>query len=420
MGQSWPIESGDALNSTAPVLVAVDSGVIIAGASSDPATVGLAAFDSGISSEAFVARLDADGQPLWSVPLLPAGLPWAIARSGDDVVIVAAYLPTLAEVSTSYVSKDIYLAKLGIDGTVRFEATVIFDHEDTMGYGLAIAADGSIYLSGGYQEIDEVTGFGGHPIVIKCDASGAKLWEKTFTHSGTQGYGSAVAVLASGDIVVTGTFDGDLSFGGDTDTISSTATLVGLPSGYLARLTKDGDPIWSQVFGSEDFSVGNALTALANGDFMLAGSVALDLTIGGITVMGEPHIPSDDLLFPPTAAFVARLTGDGDASWVELTEAGTYSHALATDGGNTVFLGGSLDKDPSGSDVYLRTYDARQGDALQAIRAQGGTGIETRALAVGSGSLWLSGIFSTNADFGNDNLLTSPNAGVFLVRLDAQ
>jgi hypothetical protein len=70
--------------------------------------------------------------------------------------------------------------------------------------------------------------------------------------------------------------------------------------------------------------------------------------------------------------------------------------------------------------VYLRTYDARQGDALQAIRAQGGTGIETRALAVGSGSLWLSGIFSTNADFGNDNLLTSPNAGVFLVRLDAQ
>jgi hypothetical protein len=418
MGQTWQIESGDPLNSTAPVMVAVDDGgVVIAGASSDPATVGVDAFDIGILSEAFVARLDANGAPLWQQPLPAAALPWAIARSGDDVVIVAPYLPELAEVSTSYVSKDIYLAKFGLDGTPRYETSITFDYDQTMGYGLAVDASGAIYLSGGYQATDE-TGFGGHPIVVKCDPDGTKLWEKTFPHTGTQGYGNAVAVLSDGDIVITGAFDYDLSFGGDTMTISSTATLDGLPSGYLARLTPEGEPVWSAVFGSDDFSVGTGLAPLANGDFLLSGSVALDLTVGGITVPGEPYTPSEEEPFPPTAAFVARLSGDGTAEWVELAGTPSFAHVVDSDGSNTVYLAGSLDKEAGGGDVYLRTYDARTGDSLQVLNADAGSGIESHALAVGMTSVWLSGIFSSSADFGNENLLTNQNAGVFLVRLD--
>jgi len=38
---------------------------------------------TGASGETRVARLGADGDSLWRVPLLPAGLPWAIARSGE-------------------------------------------------------------------------------------------------------------------------------------------------------------------------------------------------------------------------------------------------------------------------------------------------------------------------------------------------
>jgi len=419
-GDTWQIESGDPLNSTPPVLLAVDDGVVIAGASSDPETVGLTAFESGKTSEAFVARLDADGMPMWRVPLLAASLPWAIARSADDVVIVAPYLPELAEVSTSYVSKDIYVAKVGLDGTVRYETSVTFDHESTFSYGLAVDATGALFLAGGVQDVDPQAGFGGHPILIKCDPDGAKLWERTFEHTGTQGYANDVEVLPSGDVVMTGAFDRDLSFGGTTDTITSSATLDGLPSGFVARFTTDGEPVWADAFGGEDFSVGTGLAALANGDFLLAGAGALDVTVGGITVMGEPYTPSDEEPFPPAAAFVARLSGDGTASWVTLEAAGTFAELVETDGG-TVYLAGNLEADLTRTDAaYFLTYDAVSGESVQAMRAANGAGVSTSSLAVGTGSAWVSGRFTGSADFGNTNLLTNANAGVFLLRLAAQ
>ncbi len=420
MGQAWRLESGDPLNSTPPVLVSLDSGVVIAGASADPATVGVTAFDSGIESEAFVARLDATGMPLWQLPLKPAGLPWAMARSGDDVVIVAPYLPDLATVSTSYVSKDIYLAKVGIDGNVRYEKTLTFDNDDTFTYGLAVDEAGSIFLAGGYQVVDPVTGFGEHPILVKVDPDGNLVWQKTFTHAGTQGYANDVAVLADGDLVMTGDFDLDLSFGGDTETLTSSATLMGLPSGFLARFTSDGEPVWSAAFGGDDFSVGTALAPLADGDFLLTGGAALDLHLGGKTVPGAPFTPSSSSSFPPTAAFVARLDGDGAARWVNLELETDFGQLVACDDGATVFLGGSLDAEiPTDGGTYLLTYDAATGDPVQTLRASGGAGISSSALAVGSGKIWLSGRFTSSADFGNQNLLTDTGAGVFLVRLDA-
>ena len=420
MGQTWQFPSGDLLNSTTPVVLAVDDDVVIAGASADPATVGVDAFDVGITSEAFVMRLSG-GKPVWSKPLKAAGLPWAIARSGDDVIIVAPNLPDLAQVSTSYVSKDVYIAKIGLDGTVRYEKTVTFDHEDTFTYGLAVDPSGGIFLAGGYQDPDPDTGsLGEHVILAKCDTDGKKLWDKPFPHNGTQAYANAVSVLTSGDVVVAGAFDNDVSFGGSTEALSSSALLMGLPSGFVARFTKDGDAVWSHEFGGDDFATGTALAALPNDEFLLAGAAALDLNLGGKTAKGAPYTMTDTQPFPPTAGFVSRLDGDGSASWLTLELGSQFAQVVATDGAGTVFLGGSVDSGMiGGGAIYLRTYDLATGGAVDVLAAADGEGISSTSLSVApSGSLWVSGMYAARADFGNENILQTTDVGVFLLKVD--
>ena len=416
-GSAWQFASGDPLNSTPPMLAAFDNGVVLAGASSDLATLGLTAFPNGDTSEAFVARLDQKGAKQWSAALLPAGLPWAIARAGSDVVIVAPYMPDVTQVSPSSVTKDLYLAKIGGDGTTRFETTVTFDHDDTFTYGLAVGASGAIFLAGGYLEQDPTAGLAEHVILIKCDSSGKKLWDKTFPHPGTQGYANAVAVLSNGDVVITGAFDNSLSFGAPTTTLTSKATLAGLPNGFAARFTAEGTPVWSTSFDTTDFSDGTALTSLPDGGFLVAGATAANLTVAGKTAPVPAFTPSGASDYPPTHAFVARLDGAGVGKWLTVDAETRFGQALTTDG-NTVLLGGQLDTTTdAGGPVYLRTYSADTGTALQKIQAARGT-VTSSSLAVTSGSAWISGMFTDSADFGNSNVLTDQNAGVFLLRVD--
>ncbi len=415
MDQTWHYTSGDPLNSTPPVLLAVDDDVMLAGASADPATVGVDAFAQGVTSEAFLMRMS-QGKALWSKPLKDAGLPWAIARSGGDVIVEAPYLPDMTQVSTSFVGPRVYLAKFGLDGTVGFETNLAFDavssDEWIATYGMAVDASGAIYLAGTYADMNG----GEHVIVVKCDADGNKLWEKPFPHAGTQGIANAAAVLASGDIVVTGDFDQTLSFGGTTQTLTVNGQLPDLPTGFMVRLTPDGDPVWSAQFGGDDFTVGNALTPLDDGGFLLAGSNALDLEIGGLKAKGAPFTPTDTQTFPPTAAFIARLDGDGKASWLALEQASEFSYAVATDGSGTAFLGtnGTM-----GADDYLRTYDLASGKPAQVMSGSATSDIQSTSLAVApSGAVWVSGIFSMGADFGNADVLESTAAGVFLIELN--
>jgi hypothetical protein len=410
MGQTWRYLSADPLNSTPPVLLAVDDDVILAGASADPTTVGVTAFDDGVMSEAFVMRMS-QGKAVWSKPLKPAGLPWAMARSGGDVVIVAANLPDLSEVSVAYVSKDVYITKIGIDGTSRYEKTISFDHDDTATYGLAVDSTGAIFLAGVYED-----GGAEHVILVKCDQDGNKLWEKPFDHPGTQAYANAVTVLSGGDVVVTGVFDITLSFGGGTQTLTSTAQHPGLPSGFLARFTPDGEPVWSAEFGGNDFSTGMSLAPLLDGGFLLSGADALDLHLGGKTAMGAPFTATDAQPFPPTAAFIARLDGDGNASWLVLEKDADFGSVVATDTSGTAFLGGSDVGTASGT--YLRTYDLSTGAAAQVMSSASGDAQSTSLAVATSGSVWVSGRYDGQADFGNTNVLETSDAGVFLLRVD--
>jgi hypothetical protein len=417
-GDTWQFTSGDPLNSTPPVLAPADRGVVIAGSSADPATTGLTAFDSEIMSEAFIARLGHDGKAVWSTPLKAAGFPWAVARASDDYVVVAPYLPDTTQVAPYFVSQDIYLAKVTADGDVVTEKTLDFDHEETIFYGMAIAPNGDIFLTGAAMDLGEGGSLEETVILAKCDGGGTLLWEKTYPHTGHQGYGNSAIVLPSGDVIITGAFDSELDFGGPTDPIESSATLEGLPSGFLARFTASGEPVWSQEFGGDDFSTGTSLALLpGSDDFFLAGAVALNLKLGALSLPGEAFTPDETQSFPPSHAFVARMRASGEAVWVERQMDSEFGQVVVTDGSN-VFLGGSLDTKDDASDgvVYLTSYTVN-GTHGPLYGAVSGEGVSSASLVLSDEALWVSGRYSGAVDFGAGTAFTSSDAGVFLLRL---
>ncbi len=400
-GQVWPFQSEEPFEFDPPVIVAVDDDVILAATSSDSPATGS---NDPPRAPGFVSRLT-NGQTAWQVTLPTWGQPAAIARSGDDVVVVG---PTAN-------SESITLAKVGVDGTVRYETPLPLVHPQPAARGLAVDDSGAIFLVGSYG-----SGGGEHVLFVKCDADGNVLWEKTFDHSGTEASANSVAVLTGGDVVITGTFDLTLSFGGSTDTLTSTASGAGDPvttSGFVVRFSPDGDPRWSSTFGAQGQADGIALAALADDYFLVAGDAAPD---GSFSFAGQtwPWGATDGPT-PSVVAFVALVDGEGQPAWVTLDQNALVGYSVAADGAGTVLLGGMMDASALNS-TYLRTYAVANGNPAGTLKAMGGN-VMTGSIAVApNGSVWLSGGYGRQADLGNQNLLMSQAAGLFIIRIEPE
>jgi hypothetical protein len=399
-GSVWDLPSGDPLNSTQPVLARLGDGIVLAGATADPKLAGIDAFDSGVESEAFLARLDHAGKMKWSHPLLPAGLPNAVAvTASEDIVVVAPYLPDLVTVSPYFSSDSIYLGKFSGSGTPAFEKELAFD-TGTRVYALAVDGTGAIWLAGAQSNKDDFPNES--MLLAKYDDKGVEQFVHIFSHDGSTCYVNSISANAAGDVVFTGTFNGNFNLGGEKLTTQATLDSFLMPNGFVARFDSAGKHVWSQRFGGPIFDLGNAVTWLPDGSIALAGLLSGAASVGGKTVSAEPE---------KGQSFVASLDGTGKASWAELATGAARAIAVEPDG-SALHVAGSFD-----DSAYLQDRDAATGMLLRSAKAAAGTPDAYSAALDGVGSLWLAGNYTTSADFSNENLLSAAS-GVFLLRLD--
>jgi hypothetical protein len=171
--------------------------------------------------------------------------------------------------------------------------------------GIAVDSDGSVVLiSNGQWPID----FGGGPLVgvngwdvrvAKLDANGHHLWSTVFGGQLAQ-YGYAVAIGPGGDIVIAGGFDGTIDLGGGA------LSAHGFDDIWVAKLSADGDHIWSKQFSSFDMEAAYAVAVDPSGNVLPAGYL-----FGPVDLGGGP-------LTPTTAEmdmFVAKLDPAGNHLW---------------------------------------------------------------------------------------------------------
>lgn len=266
--------------------------------------------------------------------------------------------------------------------------------------------DGALYAVGKFEQSMTVQGStvtsagNGDAYVAKLDAgTGNLVWLKRF---GAADLDTAlrVAVITTGNVVVTGTFSGTIDIGG------TALTATGASSSWIAALDgSDGSTVWARKV---DVGIG-PLAPDSMGDVLVAGAFAGTVTIDGTTLTSNAG--SQD-------AAVIKLSGvDGSLVWAKAFGSSSTDGAAAivADGsGNAVVtgsfqgsmnLGGTAHIAVGSKDGYFARLAAGTGTFMGSKSFGGGNDDTPLAVAVdAAGAVVVAGFFSGMIDFGPDSI----------------
>ena len=311
-----------------PLAVAVDAAgsVRICGLSSVSWGSPLRAF--GSMNDGFVARLDASGSLLWNTFLGGGSYDEARGAALDasgNVYIAGSSGATWGSPLIAFTGfNDGFAAKLSPTGTLAWHAFLGGSNQSSAD---AIAVDGStVYVVG---RSDSTFGSPVRAFTLSYDVfvtrltSDGALTWNTFLGGDGQDSPGSMAVATGGDVYVQGT--SDLTWG------SPTRSLSGGRDVFVAKLGSSGTLSWSTFLGSSTDDDGSAIAADSSGDVYVAGRS--DLTWG--TPLAAITGGSD--------AFVARLSSSGAMVWNTFIGGTNFdsADAITVEGIGNVYVAGS-------------------------------------------------------------------------------
>ena len=217
---------------------------------------------------------------------------------------------------------------------------------------------GNVYITGSVasQTVDFDPGLGTNTLqavgnlpynifYAKYDANGNYLWAKIIS---TWGYGTSIAVDGSGNIYITGLYNGVTDFdpGIGTATLNSISTSW---SPFFAKYDSNGNYVWAKgIFG-------NGTTGNNNNDTE-RNAICLDIS-GNVYITGRFYGTADFDPSPGTASLTALITGTtqySDIFFAKYDNNGNYLWAKKI-GGPNEDVGNSIKTDAS-SNVYVTGY----------------------------------------------------------------
>lgn len=305
-------------------------------------------------------------------------------------------------------SNDVFIAKYGADGTFQWAKRFGSTYEDWVA-SVAIDKSNNILIAGYFEGSTNfgglgITNQGGQDVfVAKYGPDGVHLWSKGFGDTGNE---EAITVAVDGldNVIVSGTFDSSVSFGG------TKLTTNGGKDTFLLKLTSAGMHAWSSGYGGTMADQAAGLAVDGSGNIFLSATFTGMSNFGGLTLSSKGG--SDVVL--------AKYSTNGTHLWSSrYGDTGTdASGAIATDSsGNVISVGsfqgtvnfGGSDLMSMGapSDVFFAKYSP-SGSHIWSKRL-GGTKAE-RAYSVSvdrSDNIFIAGSFDGTASFGGSDLQTA-------------
>lgn len=371
-----------------------------------------------ITAATAVAKVSATGAVSWvAQPSDSASTARSIAAGPDGTSVVVGLFSGSTTIGsttlTSVGSNDVFVAKLGADGTWLWAKSVGGTESDD-GRDVAVLPDGSIIVTGNFRSSvsfgsTTLVSQGGQDIfVAKLNAAGD--WQWALRGGGAGGDSpNVLAVTASGAAAITGVFSGTI--GGSTAPSFGSTTLSSLGSGdiYVATVTSGGAWNWAVAAGStanDGYDASESVAFAPDGSVFLTGGFGGAMTLGSLPTLTPAG--SDDL-------FVAKLTAAGTWAWsVSAGGAGTDrgSDIAALSDGSAVMLGfygntpltlGATTLTRAGGNTgydiaVARITAAGSWDWATSIAASGSMSVTPATVTSrANDSLLISGVFSTNA-----------------------
>ena len=247
--------------------------------------------------------------------------------------------------------------------------------------------------------------------------------------------GHSIAVDASGDLYVTGYFNGTVDFDPGAATYNFTA--VGDDDAFVLKMDADGNFVWAEQFGGPQSEYGYSVDIDDVGNVYSCGYFLS-------TVDFDPGAATYDLSSEGYFdIYISKLDASGNFVWAksigavgEITE--ENSKSLKVDGSGNVFVTGSfsdtVDFDPGAAVHNLITIDGSYDSYVLKLNTDGefvwaknmggdqGAGGESIALDI-YGNVYTTGGFFDTCDFdpGVDTsfLITHGYNDIFLSKIDA-
>lgn len=226
-----------------------------------------------------------------------------VATAADGTSYVVGITDSFTTDPFGTPSPRIFLIKFAPDGSLTWQR--IWNGTTVRGLGrtgVALAADGSAYVTG------VSTDNGNDAVLLKFDASGTLLWERTWGGSDSDA-SLAVAAAPDGSAYIAGTAT---SFG------PSSAGL------FVVKFDSSGNLVWQRI---SDGAAGNAVAVGPDGSVYAAGTTPRTGQIGNFDIIA------------------LKVTSDGDLVWQRTYASGDVvdprgGMTTATDG--SVYLAGAI------------------------------------------------------------------------------
>lgn len=359
---------------------------------------------AGSASDAFVLKLDSNGDYLWAKDM--GGNSWnaaySIAVHSTGVYTTGLFAGTtdfdpgagtanlVAPGGQTWLDQS-YVSKLDTDGNYLWAKSLGGSLWDT-GESLAVDSTGAVYLTGYFESTADfdpgagtanLTASSDDVYVLKLDVDGLYVWAKKLGGTSSD-VGMNIAVDSSNNVYTTGYFNGTADF--DPGAGTANLTSAGARDFFISKLDSNGDFAWVKQIGgtgNDQSTAGNALVVTSAGEVYAGG------------------IFNDIVDFDPGAGTANLTSGGGSDSFVlKLDSSGDFVWTRGFSGSASDQLGG-LYVNSSNEHIYTVGYFQTTADfdpdsGTQNLISEGGTDIFVSILSPDTTGPTFSSISASN------------------------
>lgn len=292
----------------------------------------------------------------------------AISKCGNEHIVTTGYFNQSASFWGSSFSsaglRDIMVNKLHANGTAEWSVRMGGPQGD---FGSAIACDnqGNVFVAGSFSATAQfgptsltAQGDSSDVFITKLNAAGVVQWARRCGGPGADRAGG-IHVNTAGEVVVVGQFRATANFGATTFT-STGYDYGAVPSldGFIAKLSTNGDWIWTKQAAAPDDVILTGVTHDAANSVYFCGQFSDDFTVDVF------HANSVE-----NAGVLMKLNPAGSEQWfVKFGAVNVDPTGIAITSDNHIVVGGDFIGQLTVTHTATNTYPVPSGDHIFGAR----------------------------------------------------